>query len=455
MKTFAIFLAFSASIAAHAATDQPVYGLFGQLAMTRPDDPNGQTALLFSDRDGWKPRQDGLARALADQGVLVVGIDTAHYFAKLESIKDACSYPAGHLEELAHWIARHEALKEYSTPMLIGDGSGAVFAYATAAQAPVGTFASVMTLGWDYAWRFPKPVCPGDAGAMTAAMGKTGFGLIPVAKMPLPWLPLPWLANTRNDSMIDRLLTPLHPLSLLLRPRQAAISADADLARHYAAQWQLSRHQAIRLPDDIADLPLTEIAPIGEDHNRIVLLMTGDGGWASLDQGVAAVMSKQGLRVIGFSTLKYFWTARDVEQSAAAVSRVLAYYGQKYPHARLVVAGYSFGASLVPAMINRLPPALLDRVDVGIMLSPDDEAVFEIKVGDWLGAGDHAGNLPVQPEIEKSSVPLVCFRGNDEEDSFCAGFKSPKFSAVSLPGGHHYDGDYDTLGRTMLSYMPK
>lgn len=452
MKRMFLTMALLASVPALAASDQPAYGLFGPLHMTRPARPNGQTVLLLSDRDGWTPRQDGLAAALAGQGALVVGIDMAYYVGKLESIRDKCSYPAGHVEELAHWIARHEGQADYSAPMLIGDGAGAPFAYAIAAQAPSGTFSALMTLGWDYAWRLPKPICPGDAGAMTAADGHRGYRVTPVATMPLPWSPQPWAAQARNDGVIDQWML---PLLRSLWPTSRPPTAEAELAQRYAAQLRQAQSGVAALPDDIADLPLTEIAPTGTDSHRIVLLLTGDGGWAGLDKGIAEAMAGEGLRVIGFSTLKFFWTARDVDQSAAAVGRVLAHFARQYPDARLVLVGYSFGASLVPAMINRLPAELVARVDAGVMISPDPDAVFEIKVGDWFGGGQHDGSLPVQPEIAKSPVPVACIHGNDEDDSFCPAFKAPRFATLGLPGGHHYDGDYDALGRAILGFLPK
>lgn len=455
MKSIAAALLLLFCLSSHAADDQPAYGLFGQLHVTRPTQPNGATVLLLSDREGWTARQDALSTALAGQGAHVVGIDMAYYLAKLESIGDRCSYPAGHVEELAHWMARHEGQADYSAPLLIGDGAGAVFAYAIATQAPSGTFSGLMTLGWDYAWRLPKPICAGDAGAMTQTDGDRGFRVVPVATMPLSWSPQPWLAQTRNDSVIDPYLMVLAPLLSGVWPASKTMTADAELAQRYAADWTQAKTALSSLPDDIADLPLTEVAPVTTDRQRIVLLLTGDGGWAGLDKGIAEAMANEGLRVVGFSTLKFFWTPRTPEQSAAAVARVLAHYGRQYPDASFVVAGYSFGASLVPLMVNRLPAELAARTVAGVMISPDPDAVFEIKVGDWFGGGQHDGSLPVKPEIAKSPIPITCIHGADEDDSFCPAFTAARFQTRSLPGGHHYDGDYDALGRVILDVLPK
>ena len=78
MKKLTIVL-FVISLAhgALAATDQPSYGLFGQLHIARPAQAGGQAVLLLSDRDGWSARQDQIAAALAAEGAMVVGIDMA------------------------------------------------------------------------------------------------------------------------------------------------------------------------------------------------------------------------------------------------------------------------------------------------------------------------------------------------------------------------------------------
>ena len=432
------------------------YGLFGALHLSRPAGSAAHAVLLFSDRDGWTARQQALGDALAGRGALVVGIDTPAYLAQMESIKDACSYPAGHVEEVAHWIERHEGIDAYAAPLVVGDGDGATFAYALAAQAPAGTFEGLFTLGWNGALRFPKPFCAGDAGATTAATAHGDQRVQPVARLPLEWTPLPLARGAR----VDRALAPF-ALARRVRdawlPMFAGAAAPAQLAATYAG-WR-KRNDAPRdaLPDDVADLPLTDIAPSAAaknpiDARRIAIIVTGDGGWAGLDRGVADALTADGVRVIGFSTLKFFWHKQTPDAAAQAIARVIAHYGAGDAQARFVLIGYSFGASLVPVVINRLPDAARARVDAGVMVSPDDEAVFEIHVGDWFGSTRHDEALPIGPEIARSAVPLVCVHGADEDDSYC--LKAPRVHAVALPGGHHYDGDYTALGAAIVASLP-
>ena len=451
---FTLMVALGARV---AVAETLAYGLFGTLHLTRSVAAPGHTVLFFSDQQGWTARQDLLAGALATQGAFVVGIELPAYLKKLEAIGDRCSYPAGHVEELAHWIELHEGFATYSYPLVVGDGSGATFAYAMTAQAPAGTFEGLITLGWDAALRFAKAFCPGDAGAMTASAANGGFRVVPVARLPLTWLPRPFATGARISGLGSELASAWRMMAVLLPP--AAREPGDDLGSAYGRWRQREDAERTTLPDDVADLPLTDIAPAATATHpaathRIAIMMTGDGGWAGLDRGVAAALSADGERVIGFSTLKFFWHKQTPDAAAAAIGRVIAHYGKSDPAAKFVLIGYSFGASLVPVVINRLPQELRDRVQGGVMISPDDAAVFEIHVGDWFGSTQHNDNLPIGPEIAASKVPLVCVHGVDEDDSFCLKPQPPFVHVVQLAGGHHYNGDYAALGTLIVNSLP-
>jgi len=439
--------------AAAPSTETLDYGLFGTLHLTRPAGDIAHTVLFFSDRDGWSARQDHLSAALAAEGAFVVGIDLPTYLKKLESLSSKCSYPAGHVEEVAHWIERHEGLATYTYPLVVGDGDGATFAYALVAQAPVGTFAGLVTLGWNQSFRLPHGFCPGDAGAMTAA-DNGAFRVVPVAELPATWIPKPLAQGARVTTILADARAGATALGAVLPPL-AAREAGADLGATYA-RWRKNEDAArVALPDDVADLPLTEIAPTKGDAHRIAIIINGDGGWAELDRGVADALTSDGVRVIGFSTLKFFWHKQTPDAAAQAIARVIEHYGKADPQASFVLIGYSFGASLVPVVANRLPDEARKRVDGGVLISPDDEAVFEIHVGDWFGSTHHDEALPIGPEMASTKVPLVCVHGADENDSFCLKPQPSKVRVVDLPGGHHYDGDYTALGNLIVKNLPR
>jgi type IV secretory pathway VirJ component len=438
---------------AFAATQPVHFGLFGDIHTLAPADEIKRTVVMISDRSGWDDRAESLAVALAADGALVFGVDLPAYLTQMESINDKCSLPAAHFEEMSDWMQRHQNVTKFTYPLLVGDGAGAAFAYAVDAQAPKGTFAALVTLGWDITFRLPKPVCKGDAGAITAADAAGLFRVAPVSRLPNLWLPQPFAPGARNNGALVKLPPILK--SILAFPRAGAQEAGAALANDIA--WLIEPAQiAAALPEDVVDLPLVEVPAQGSFANRIAIILTGDGGWAGLDVAVAEQLSRRGIAVVGLNTLKFFWQTRRPDEAADALTRIIGHYGAVHAQADFVVIGYSFGAALAPVVINRLPDAALRRVAAQVLISPDPEAVFEVKVGDWFGSAHHEGAIPVAPEIAKTKVPVICVHGDEEgADSLCqilAG--KPNVRQLELPGGHHYNGDYDKLGASIVASLP-
>jgi type IV secretory pathway VirJ component len=449
-------LGFLAMASAHAVATQPVhYGLFGDVHVAMPSGEVRRSVMLISDRDGWSARSEALAQALSDDGALVMGIDLPVYLKQLYSIKNKCAYPSGHFEELSDWMQRHQGLANFTNPLLVGDSAGATFAYAVAAQAPAGTFSGLATLGWDSDFRAQRSICGGDAGAMAAADGAHGWRIVPVRKLPPMWLPQPYAPDARVTGIVEKIGA---TFSALAQFRHGNVSMSAKAAAvlfaTQVAAWQ-DKHTAAVLPDDVADLPLVEVPHQGNFAGRVAIILSGDGGWAGLDIAVADQMAQRGIDVIGLSTIKFFWHTRKPEEAADALTRIIQHYGETRPGADFVVIGYSFGASLAPVVINRAPLEIQNRISAQVLISPDPEAVFEVKVGDWFGSVHHDGSIPLAPEIAKTKVRVICVRGKEEgADSFCAQLAGkPKVSILELPGGHHYDGDYDGLGLAIFNAL--
>src|SRR5690348_11662212 len=443
-------LAFALAGSAQAApqTTQLQYGLFGTVTLMQPAGTPRRSVLLFSDRGELDAADRTYALGLAQDGSFVVAVDLDAYLKELESLTDPCSFPAGHVEEMAHWMERHANLPAYQPPYVVGLGAGADFAYALSVQAPSGTFSGMATLGYDFDFRLPRAFCAGDFGAATAPDGKV-FQVVPVKKMPLPWLAQPFAPGARVNGFLGGVERALDLQRDAMASDGLALAASLD---------NLNAPQAdvVATDDSLSDLPLTEIAPQGASDHRIAIMLTGDGGWAGLDKGVATVLSQHGMRVVGLSSLEFFWHSKDAAQITDAVSRIVAHYAMRYPDARFVLIGYSFGASLVPVVANRLPEAQRAKISGGVMISPDDTAVFEIHVGDWFGNTAHSDALPLAPEMAHTRVPLVCVYGSGESDEWCpAAAKLGPMKLVELPGGHHYDGDYDKLGAAILGSLPK
>jgi type IV secretory pathway VirJ component len=446
LRRFLVLLVFASL--ARAETVPVHFGLFGNVHTATPPGEIKRTVVLISDSAGWNARAESLAVALAADGALVFGVDLPAYLQQMESINDKCSFPAAHFEEMSDWMQRNQKLTKFTYPLLVGDGAGATFAYAVGAQAPRGTFAGLITLGWDFSLRLSKPLCKGDAGAVTAADGNGQFRIVPVGQLPSSWMPLPFASGAAHNGALAK-------LDARLKLSRHGADAGAELAAALA-RFTEPVASAPNLPQDVADLPLIEVAAQGASANRVGIILTGDGGWAGLDVAVAEQLSKRGIAVVGLNTLKFFWQTRKPDEAADALTRIIGHYGALHADADFVVIGYSFGAALAPVVINRLPEAARARVAAQVLISPDPEAVFEVKVGDWFGSAQHEGAIPITPEIAKTKVPVICVHGDEEgADSFCQTLiGKPAVHQLVLPGGHHYNGDYDKLGASIVASLP-
>lgn len=158
--------------------------------------------------------------------------------------------------------------------------------------------------------------------------------------------------------------------------------------------------------ENLKDLPLVEISAQGrrltpEDEHDLVILLTGDGGWAALYCGLAMAFKEQGLSTVALNSLRHFWNPRTPEQVALDLSRLISHYLRAWRKTRAILVGYSFGADVLPFALARLPPELRSRIATANLLGMSSTAVFEIKVLHWIRGGSRA--LPVAPELHSQN----------------------------------------------------
>jgi type IV secretory pathway VirJ component len=112
----------------------------------------------------------------------------------------------------------------------------------------------------------------------------------------------------------------------------------------------------------------------------------------------------------------------------------------------VILIGYSFGADVLPFLVNRLPEEARAAVARIALLGLSQSADFEIHVTGWLGVEGHAGSVPTLPELASLTKPIVqCFYGVEETDTACTAPEMKGAQLIETPGGHHFDGDYGKL----------
>lgn len=87
------------------------------------------------------------------------------------------------------------------------------------------------------------------------------------------------------------------------------------------------------------------------------------------------------------------------------------------------------------------------------LIGPGKTASFEFHVADWLDAGA-ARAMPLVPEVARmGDASILCLHGSEEADSPCPRLAGQHLTAVALPGGHHFDGNYLLLVRRIIEHL--
>ncbi len=463
---------------APADTAHLSHGRFKDLLVYRPAGAPTSFVLFLSGDAGWNSAADALARQLVQQGAMVAAIDWIRFKANLEADGDECLFADGDLENLSHFVQAYFHTPTYLTPMLVGVSSGAAMAYAMLAQAPSNTFASALTLGFCPNFNLDKPLCKGSGLEFTRA-GR-GVDLLPIKGLGNPWVDLHGESDRTSCPVgaARSFISQVHGAALVPLPKASQDFASLhEWMPPYTAAFNTlaARSAAARVappPASLSDLPIVEVpaqplaaraaaqpagaaasdtpAPGTVPSDVFAIIMSGDGGWAGIDQEVAAALSAKGIPVVGLDSLRYYWTARTPSGLAADTDRMIRYYLPHFGKQRVLLIGYSQGADVLPFAVNRLPQATRARVALTAVMGMSEHALFEFHVSSWVS--DSNSGPATLPEINRiTGMPVLCIYGADENDSLCPKLDPQRFIVVKLKGGHHFDGDYANLAHQILA----
>lgn len=476
---FALLAAFTAAAAAgstavadpdarHGARSAPAArpdallpaGRFGTVSVYIPEGTPRSVAIFVSGDGGWELGVVGMAQALREMGAVVIGTDIRRYLASVGRAARRAAAPcqslAGDFEALSHEVQREIGMSEYHVPVLVGYSSGATLVYATLVESPPGTFAGALSLGFCPDQDFSgAALCPGT-GLHYHANNSHELVLEPAATLRQPWIALqgqqdqvcsPRLAQEFAAQVAGGELVSL-----------AHVGHGFGIERNWLPQFRAAYARLAAAaetppvrPPAISDLPVEEVRSPGSSE-EFALLLTGDGGWAGLDRELAARLAARGVPTVGFDSLKYFWSPRTPDETTHDVARVLRHYFAAWNKQRVLLVGYSFGADVLPFVVNRLPADLRARVASLSLLGIDSRASFEIHIAGWLGSSD--GGPPTRPELEAvHAVPVLCIYGEDESDSICPGLPAAAGIVRERVGhGHHFSGEYAALADRILTF---
>jgi type IV secretory pathway VirJ component len=400
------------------------------------------------------------------------------------------------LENLSHYLQSKLGLKKYIEPTLVGYGAGAALAYETLAESPEGLFKSVLTVGFCPELELTKPLCKSPNIDITPRLDSSGRQqtavLSPAKHLPGRWVSLQGeLDKTCPAPLIKKFMARVPGSEMVALPKVAhdyavpgSWMAQYDAAYARAAAQPRLEVKTSGLPAAVADLPLVIVPAVGPgvsampmasampvalpaggtagasgsgavDHSDwFGVFLTGDGGWVGLDKGVSAELAKHNIPIVGWDSLKYFWSRRTPEGASHDLDRVLRTYARLWGRRHALLIGYSQGADTLPFMVNRLPDDTHHMVGYTTLLGISDNALWEFKVATWLGSPPKG--IPTGPELARwSGSPYLCMYGESDGDAACAQLTGHDGTVLKLAGGHHFDGGYAEIADDILSRMPQ
>jgi type IV secretory pathway VirJ component len=194
----------------------------------------------------------------------------------------------------------------------------------------------------------------------------------------------------------------------------------------------------------IADIPLTEIKSASGKNKTLVILISGDAGWTWMHKKIAKILSRNDISIVGLNSLKYFWKRRAPEEAAQDFGRVIQYYKNKWKVKQTILAGYSFGADVLPFIAARLPGDIKEDIRSIVLIGAEPYTDFKIHISSWFEKSE--GTYPVLPEVLKlNKIKVLCVCGEKENNSICNKIKKGEARIRILKGGHHFNWNYKAL----------
>jgi len=394
---------------------------FGQLSITVPGGDVKSALVIFSDIR-WSTELQAKSEQLANKGFFVIGVDSSSYLKSITEEDEDCVYLAGEIERLIQSVEKGIGIKSFVPAALTGEGIGAKLAEEIFYQHP-DSFFGLLALTTNRTIPEEVKFCDFDTSLEDI---KAGFAS--------------QIKSLNFSSLNTEKLYTL--FSEIPHSSGHAITSD--------------------LPQGVSDLPLEVLMP-EQDKAAIggetfVIFLSGDGGWASIDQDLSQKLLEQNIPVIGVSSLKYFWKKQTPAIGAKDLERIIHLYSGLFKRSKVALFGFSFGADILPSFVAGLSAESKKMVSSLILLSPGLETDYEIHISEWVGFNEiEAGEL-ILPEVRKLQMPILCLYGEDEKpETLCAvqsdNVKQSNLKSVVFPGDHHFDGDYDKVAKVFLDFI--
>jgi len=184
----------------------------------------------------------------------------------------------------------------------------------------------------------------------------------------------------------------------------------------------------------------------------LVFYISGDGGLNRFSNELCTAINKEGFDVDAMDSKSYFWSQKTPARTAEDISDFLSKKIARRPNQQIVLIGYSFGADVLPFVLNRLPKNIADKIKVSFLMASSGSTDFVIHIADLFGSGKRRG-MDVLSEVNKISNKKIVILNSSDDKQLNAGKITIKHITEILPGGHHFDGDIDEIVKAIVKYI--
>ena len=193
---------------------------------------------------------------------------------------------------------------------------------------------------------------------------------------------------------------------------------------------------------------------VTKPSRTLVVFLSGDGGlWGDLDVQLAKRLAAEGFAVVALDSRIWFGEERKANEVAAHVAELMRTYLARTHATRIVLAGYSYGADVIPIAYNRLAPEWRAQIASLLLIMPTRMTMLQVTMAERTGL--ISGDYNLIPEYSRlPAASIVCIYGQDE--AALVGCTLPQLNGaaiVALPGGHHFDNNANTLGDRVIAAL--
>jgi type IV secretory pathway VirJ component len=408
----------------------------GEVTVLAPKEEPKLFVLYISDGDGLTPERRQEAERFVARGAAVALIDLPDLKKKVANSDDAdCHYTFGDFEDISHVAERDLGMTVWRWPVMVGIGEGATLAYLTTAQAPENTAAGGVSIGMRSATYTTRLTMCGIREAKNENGVRT---YLPSAQIPDHWT---LITSEQPAPEIEAFATSAPTAKLRIVPGTLSQQVDAAVEEAF---------QIGGAPNGALDgLPVVELPAKGKIRG-LAIFISGDGGWRDIDKQIAEYLSERGIGIVGIDSLRYFWRRKEPQQIAADVSRIVAHYTQLWQVRKVSLVGYSLGANVIPFLWDKFDKPTQNELQLMVLLGLEPTAEFEITVQGWLGVSTST-EVDVRPSLATlPAAKVMCFYGakeQDDNDTACVYPELAEAQIIERPGGHHFDGDYQSVAQ--------